>query len=200
VAGAEKLIEKIEQDAQRDAEKIWQDAEEKKQELRQTLMREIAARKAEIERMAENAAREKKKRMAAVYDLEYRKMLLSAKQEMMQKAKTLAMEKLSALDDESYVTLMKNKLLACAASGEGAVAVSATEKRLNKRFLSDVNAVLKKSVGKGNLHFADDPADITGGFIYRYGGMEINLSLTALLSEAWLDAETDVASVLFDNE
>lgn len=198
MAGAEKLIEKIEQDAQRDAEKIWQDAEEKKQEMRQVLMREIATRKAEIERLAENAAREKKKRMAAVYDLEYRKTLLSAKQEMMQKAKNLAMEKLSALDDESYVALMKSKLMACAASGEGAVAVSASEKRLNKRFLSDVNAALKKSVGKGNLHFADEAADITGGFIYTHGGLEINISFAALLSEAWQDAETQVANVLFD--
>ena len=198
MAGAEKLIEKIEQDAQRDAEKIWQDAEEKKHDMRQTLMREIAGRKAEIEKMAEDAAREKKKRMAAVYDLEHRKLLLSAKQEMMQKAKALAMEKLSALDDESYVALMKNKLLACAASGEGTIAVSATEKRLNDGFLSDVNAALKSSVGKGALRFAAEAADITGGFIYINGGLEINLSFAALLSEAWQDAETQVASVLFD--
>jgi len=198
VAGAEKLIEKIEQDAQRDAEKIWQDAEEKKHDMRQTLMREIAGRKAEIEKMADDAAREKKKRMAAVYDLEHRKLLLSAKQEMMQKAKDLAMEKLSALDDKSYVALMKNKLMACAASGEGSIAVSATEKRLNDGFLADVNAALKSSVGKGDLRFADETADITGGFIYRNGGLEINLSFAALLSEAWQEAETEVASVLFD--
>jgi len=199
MAGAKKLIEKIEQDAQRDAEKYWQDAEDKKNAMRKNLLREIDKRKAEIDKMAEVAAVEKKKRMAAVYDLEYRKMLLSAKQEMMGKAKIEAMKKLSALGDDQYVALMKDKLLMCAASGEGTIAVAASETRLNKAFLKDANAALKKSAGKGNITFAAAPADISGGFIYACGGLEINMSLESLLNEAWQDAETQVADVLFND-
>ncbi|NLT98281.1 MAG: hypothetical protein GXW96_09075, partial [Christensenellaceae bacterium] len=85
--GAEKLIEKILGDAQRDAEASWADVEAKKQALRDKTLREIERRKAEIERMADETIAENKKRMAAVYDLEYRKQLLAAKQEMMQKAR-----------------------------------------------------------------------------------------------------------------
>ena len=69
MAGAEKLIEKIGADAQRDSEKYWQDVQDMKKVARAKLLKEIDKRKAEIEKMAQVAGVEKKKRMAAVYDL-----------------------------------------------------------------------------------------------------------------------------------
>lgn len=198
MAGAEKLIEKIGADAQRDAEQYWHDAEDKKQQMKDKLMREIAGRKAEIEKHAASAGVEKKKRMAAVYDLEYRKQVLEAKQEMMTKAKALAFEKLSTLPDNDYVALMKQKLIGCAADGTGEIAVGKDEKRLNIAFVKDVNEALKKSAGKGEIKLAKEKRDIAGGFIYIAGGLEINMSLGAQLSEAWQDVETQVANVLFE--
>ena len=198
MAGAEKLIEKILNDAQRDAEAAWADAETKKQALRDKTLREIERRKAEIERMADEAIAENKKRMAAVYDLEYRKQLLAAKQGMMLKAREAALEKLRALDDKSYVALMKRRLLECASSGTGAIAVSPGETRLDAAFLADVNAELKKTAGRGELQLLPERRDIDGGFVYVSGGMEIDVSLKALMDEAWQQVETQVAAALFD--
>ena len=196
--GAEKLIEKILGDAQRDAEASWADVEAKKQALRDKTLREIERRKAEIERMADETIAENKKRMAAVYDLEYRKQLLAAKQEMMQKAREAALVRLRALDDKSYIALMKKRLLECASSGTGAIAVSPGETRLNEAFLADVNAELKKTVGRGEVKLLPERRDIDGGFVYIDGGMEIDVSLRALMDEAWQQAETQVAAVLFE--
>jgi len=196
--GAEKLIEKILSDAQRDAEAAWADVEAKKQALRDKTLREIERRKAEIERTADEAIAENRKRMAAVYDLEYRKQLLAAKQEMMQKAREAALAKLRALDDASYIVLMKKRLLECAASGTGAIAVSPGETRLNEAFLADVNAELKKTAGRGELKLLPERRDIDGGFVYVDGGMEIDMSLRALMDEAWQQAEMQVAAVLFE--
>ena len=196
--GAEKLIEKILGDAQRDAEASWADVEANKQALRDKTLREIERRKAEIERMADEAIAENKKRMAAVYDLEYRKQLLAAKQEMMQKAREAALVRLRALDDKSYIALMKKRLLECASSGTGAIAVSPGETRLNEAFLADVNAELKKTVGRGEIKLLPERRDIDGGFVYIDGGMEIDVSLRALMDEAWQQAETQVAAVLFE--
>ena len=196
--GAEKLIEKILSDAQRDAEAAWADVEAKKQALRDKTLREIERRKAEIERMADETIAENKKRMAAVYDLEYRKQLLAAKQEMMQKAREAALVRLRALDDKSYIALMKKRLLECASSGTGAIAVSPGETRLNEAFLADVNAELKKTVGRGEIKLLPERRDIDGGFVYIDGGMEIDVSLRALMDEAWQQAETQVAAVLFE--
>jgi hypothetical protein len=39
---------------------------------------------------------------------------------------------------------------------------------------------------------------LCGGFVYIEGGMEINMSLEALLSEAWHETETDVSRILFE--
>ena len=196
--GAEKLIEKILGDAQRDAEASWADVEAKKQALRDKTLREIERRKAEIERMADETIAENKKRMAAVYDLEYRKQLLAAKQEMMQKAREAALVRLRALDDKSYIALMKKRLLECASSGTGAIAVSPGETRLNEAFLADVNAELKKTVGRGEIKLLPERRDIDGGFVYIDGGMEIDVSLRALMDEAWQQAEMQVAAVLFE--
>ena len=149
--------------------------------------------------MAKKAGVEKKKRMAAVYDLEYRKQLLSAKQEMMKKAKALAMKKLEELDDKEYTELMVKKLLECAQDGTGAIAVAKGEKRLDGAFLAKVNEQLKAKTGRGEIALLDEPRDIKGGFVYISEGLEINMSLSSLLSETWQDVETQVAAVLFES-
>ncbi len=198
LAGAEKLIEKIRDDAQRDAEQYWQEAEAKKQALREAAERDIEKTVAQIERGAQEAAVENDRRMAAVNDLEYRKQELAAKQEMMGKAKDLAMQLLLALDDKAYLALMKKKLLECAKAGSGAIAVGRDEKRITEAFLADVNAELKKGAGKGEVKLLPERRDIKGGFVFVEGGMEINMSLEAQLGEAWHESETDVAGILFE--
>jgi V/A-type H+-transporting ATPase subunit E len=197
LAGAEKLIEKIISDAQRDAESYWHDAEEKKKAMRLKVDKDIEKRKAEISRMADDAVRENKKRLAAVYDLEYRKQLLSAKQEVMAQAKALAMQKLAVLPDEKYLSLLKQRLIDCAGSGVGGIVVSKSEKRIGKAFLDDANKALKEKCGTGDVKLLSEKRDMTGGFVYVDGGLEIDMSLEALLSEAWQQSETDVAAVLF---
>lgn len=197
MAGAEKLIEKILGDAQRDAESYWQDAEEKKKALRDKLTKDIEKRRAEIDRMADEAIQENKKRLAAVYDLEYRKQLLAAKQEMMSEARALAMQKLAALPDEKYLLLLKQRLIDCAVSGKGGIIVSKNEKRIGQPFLDGVNKALKDKVGTGGIQLLPEKRDFKGGFVYVDGGLEIDMSLEALLSEAWQQSETDVAAALF---
>lgn len=198
LAGAEKLIEKIAGDAQRDAEQYWQDSEVKKQAMRGAVEHEIGGTVARIERDTAETLKENERRMAAVFDLESRKQLLAAKQEMMGKAKGLALELLLSLDDNAYISLMKKKLLECAKSGEGAIAVGKAEKRLGEAFLKDVNTELKKAAGKGAVTLLNERRDIGGGFVYIEGGMEVNMSLEALLNEAWHEAETDVSRILFE--
>lgn len=198
LAGAEKLIEKIAGDAQRDAEQYWQDAEVKKQAMREAVEREIESVSAQIERGTTEATRENERRLAAVYDLEYRKQLLAAKQDVMGKAKDLALELLLALDNAAYVSLMKKKLLECARFGEGVIAIGRDEKRLDAAFLKDVNEALKRATGKGEITLQPERRDIRGGFVYTEGGMEINMSVEALLGEAWHESETDVSRILFE--
>jgi len=198
LAGAEKLIEKIAGDAQRDAEQYWQEAEAKKSAMREAAEREIEGTAAQIERGTAETIKENERRMAAVYDLEYRKQTLAAKQEMMEKARKLAFDMLANLDDQAYLALMKRKLLECAASGEGAIAIGQDEKRIGEAFIKDVNAELKKTAGQGAVALLPERRDIRGGFVYIEGGMEINMSLEALLGEAWHETETDVSRILFE--
>lgn len=197
LAGADKLIEKISGDAQQYAENLWHDAEDKKRIMRQAVEREIEAITAQIERSTAETVKENERRLVAVNDLEYRKQLLAAKQVMMEKAKSLAMQKLVALRDDKYLQLMKQRLIDCAVGGTGGIIVSKNEKRLGKTFLDDVNKSLKAACGTGEIKMMDEKRDFQGGFVYTNGGLEIDMSLDALLNEAWQQGETDVAAVLF---
>jgi V/A-type H+-transporting ATPase subunit E len=199
MAGAEKLIKKILGDAQSDADRYLRDAEEKKLRMHDELMRDIDKQRNLIEKEAEAAAKENKRRLAAVNDLEYRKQVLAAKQEMMSRARKLAFEMLRSVSDAEYIALMKKKLIGCAKTGGGTIAVSKRERRLDEAFLSEVNAELKKTAGRGEVAFSPKKRlDIAGGFIYTDGGMEINVSLEALLEEAWRESEADAAKLLFE--
>ncbi len=197
LAGADKLIEKINGDAQQDAENIWRDAEAKKRARRQVVEREIESAVAKIEKSTAETIKENDRRLAAVYDLEYRKQLLGAKQVMMEKAKALAMQKLAALPDDQYVSLLKQCLIDCAVSGAGGIIISRNEKRIGQPFIDDVNRALKAKNGTGDISLLNEKRDFEGGFIYVDGGLEIDMSLEALLSEAWQRCETQVAAVLF---
>ena len=198
LAGAEKLIGKIAGDAQRDAEQYWHDAGIKKQAMREAVEREIESATAQIERDTAETLKENERRMAAVFDLEGRKQILVTKQDVMVKAKDLVLELLLALDDAAYVSLMRKKLLECAKSGEGVIAIGRDEKRLGAAFLQDINVALKKTVGKGEITLLPERRDIRGGFVYTEGGMEINMSIEALQGEAWHESETDVSRILFE--
>ena len=53
-------------------------------------------------------------------------------------------------------------------------------------------------MGRGELKLLPERRDIDGGFVYIDGGMEIDVSLRALMDEAWQQAEMQVAAVLFE--
>lgn len=199
MADALKLIDKIISDAQRDAQSHWQEAEQKKRDLKEKTNRIIEKRKAEIERMANDSIRENQKRLEAVYDLEHRKQLLAAKQDIMAKTKARALDRLCSLDKTAYLKLMRQRLLVCASRGEGGIIVSSKEKHIDDAFLSDVNSSLKKASGKGEIKLLPEKRSIRGGFIYVNGGLEIDVSLEALLEEVWQQRETDIAAVLFES-
>ena len=198
MADAQKLIDKIISDAQRDAQSYWQEAEQKKRELKEKTNRAIEKRKAEIERMANDAIRENQKRLEAVYDLEHRKQLLAAKQEIMAATKARALDMLCSLDKAAYLKLMRQRLLACAPDGEGGIVISANEKHIDAAFISEVNSALHKATGKGAVALLPQKRDMRGGFVYINGGLEIDVSLEALLEEIWQQQETAIAAVLFE--
>lgn len=198
MASAQKLIDKILADAKLDAEKVAQETERKKRELSEKTNRIIQKQVAEIERAAEQTVIEDKKRIEAIFDLEHRKQLLSAKQQVMEQAKSLALEKLSSLNKEDYLLMLKKRLLACAANGEGEIIISNSEKAIDAAFVNGVNGELKKTTGKGNVKLLQQKREMRGGFVYIDGGLEIDVSLESMLEQIWQQHEPQIAAILFE--
>ncbi len=93
--------------------------------------------------------------------------------------------------------MLKKELLNCAENGQGGLILSENEKFIDDAFLDEVNKALKQKDGTGEIRILGEKRAMRGGFIYANGGLEINISLEALLEEAWQRSETDIAQLLF---
>ena len=68
--------------------------------------------------------------------------------------------------------------------------------RLGKSFVKEINEKLSKLGKKTKISLADDVMTASGGFILRYGDMEVNCTLEILISMARPELESEVASIL----
>lgn len=82
------------------------------------------------------------------------------------------------------------------------VALNATDlPRFGKSVMEGVRRVAERRIGTermAKLRLCETPAEIDGGLILRYGSVEVNCSLTALLAGMRQELEERVLAVLFD--
>jgi len=196
--GADRIIQRILDDANARAESIKADARDKAKAV-ENEAREKASRKEEqILDQAKKDAEEQKRRIIGVAQLEARKDLLAAKQEMIGKAFEAALEQLLNLDDRAYFSMIHDMLLEYVETGTETVMFSAGDlERIPDNFWQEIHQALVKQGKKGELKLSDEPRDIRGGFVLQAEGVEINCSFESLLEMKRDELETEVAAVLF---
>ncbi len=196
--GADRIIQRILDDANARAESIKADARDKAKAV-ENEAREKASRKEEqILDQAKKDAEEQKRRIIGVAQLEARKDLLAAKQEMIGKAFEAALEQLLNLDDRAYFSMIHDMLLEYVETGTETVMFSAGDlERIPDNFWQEINQALVKQGKKGELKLSDEPRDIRGGFVLQAEGVEINCSFESLLEMKRDELEPEVAAVLF---
>lgn len=176
MTSSEKILAEIRDGAQAEAEKIIADAENRAAEI-------IAAAKAEAETEAEKIKAEAEKKAELIInsgkssaELLKRDTALKCRRELIEKALTAVTEAVMAYGDKDYfdflLTLIKREKLC----GKGEVYLSAKDKnRDTAAFKSELNAL--------DITLSDTFADINGGFILKYGDIQINGELSALIHE-----------------
>lgn len=153
--------------------------------------RETAERKARNER----AGAEHEERLVSVAQMESRKTLLAAKQEMVEKAFSLALDKLCAMPDEQYVAVAAELLTRAAADGRGAVVFSAADReRVGAAAVAEAN---RRLGDKGALTLAEETRNIRGGFILSNGNIEVNCTFETLVRLNKGTMSGEVAKLLF---
>ncbi len=196
--GADRIVRRILDDAGAKAETIKTEAAEKAEAVQAEASQKAARRQEHILKQAQKEAEEQKRRIIGVAQLEARKELLTAKQELISEAFRESLDQLVKLDDSSYLSIIRNMLLNLVETGTETVFCSAADlKRIPDSFWKKVNKELADRGKKGELTLSKEPRDIRGGFILQAEGVELNCSFESLLAMKRDELEPEVAAVLF---
>lgn len=196
--GMEKIKSKILEDAQNKSTQILEQAKQQAEEIKNDALKESESKRAEILEKGEAKGKETYRRMLSMAGLEGRKEILKAKQDVVEEAFTSAMEKLRSLPDEDYQKLIEDMAVAAAKNECGEILLSEKDrKRLNDDFLKNINVRIASKGENAEFVMSDDNIKTSGGFILRYGEMEINSTFEIMFEMLKPEIENDVVDILF---
>ena len=193
--GIEKIIDRISSDAQREIDDVLAAAQAEAEKITAEYQAQAQAQADEILSRGEQAAVERGERLASVAQLECRKEVLRAKQEVIDEAFRLAMDKLTQLPQEEYVSLLADLAAQAAAKGNEKLIFSVADRaRVGKAVVVAAN---EKLGDKGQLTLSQETRPMQGGFILSDGVVEVNCTFETLVRLQRDTLSTQVADVLF---
>lgn len=176
MTSSEKILAGIAEESKTQADKINSDAEKQSADI-------IAAAREEAESEAEKIKADAEKKAELIInsgkssaELLKRDTALNCRRGLIEKALNFVADTVNAYGDKDYfdflLTLIKKEKL----NGKGEVYLSVKDKA------RDI-AAFKSELSALDLTLSDTFADINGGFILKYGDIQINGELSALIHE-----------------
>ncbi len=194
------IIARIEAEARAQGEQIVADAEARASEIVGEGQRKALQQANSIVSDAEKKAQTQAGHILTLARLQGRREVLEAKQEALNEAFQSALERLSQLDDDTYLQLIKQVVSVYAVRGTEEIVVNAHDRqRITQDFLKGLNQELKEQGLEGTVGLSSDSVDITGGCILRGEDLEVNASFDAILKTLREDLEPEIAGHLFGN-
>ncbi len=194
------IIARIEAEARARGERIVADAEARSSEIMEEGQRDALQQANSIVSDAEKKAQTQAGHILTLARLQGRRDVLAAKQEALDEAFQAALERLSQLDDDTYLQLIKQVVSAHAVRGSEEIVVNAHDRqRITADFLKGLNQELKEKGLEGTVGLSPDSVAITGGCILRGEDLEVNASFDAILKTLREDLEPEIAAYLFGN-
>lgn len=194
--GIEKIIDRISGDAQREVDDVLAQARAEADKILSQYQAQAQAEADDILTRGQKAAVERGERLASVAQLECRKDVLRAKQEVIEEAFQLAMDKLTQLPQEAYVSLLADLAVEASSKGNEKLIFSVADRaRVGKAVVVAAN---EKLGDKGQLTLAQETRPMQGGFILSDGAVEVNCTFETLVRLQRGTLSTQVAGVLFD--
>ncbi|MDD3705781.1 MAG: V-type ATP synthase subunit E family protein [Clostridiaceae bacterium] len=198
MAGVDNIKDKILQDAELKEKEILEKAKLQANEIVEKANQKAASRAKELSQKSVHDVSEKKRIINSNVELEMRKDVLAAKQQAIEKVFDKVLEKMNNFTDSKYEQVIFDMLMASVESGEEEVVMSeAGKKKLSADFLNKLNKALAAAGRKGNVKISDEIRDISGGFILKSQGVEINNSFESIIRLSRDEIEPKVAEIFF---
>lgn len=192
--GIEKITERIAQDAQAEiqerltqaqaeADRILADCEAKAERVRGRILeagqQELQAHRA---------------RLHSMDDLDQRKALLAAKQDVIDEAFAAALDRLCALPEGELIPLLARLIAANAQKGDEVILLSPDQRTaFGQKVVNEAN----RRLPEGRLTLGPADPEIQGGCILRQGAVDINCTFAMLIRQRRAQLSGQVAQILF---
>jgi V/A-type H+-transporting ATPase subunit E len=197
--GIEKITDRIAAETAGEAKALLDRAQQEAASIRQGY--EAVADQEYKDTLAQGKkdAAERVERLGGVAQLEARKLNLAARQEMLDKAFDLAMEKLLTLPEDEYAKLLTSLALRASSTGTEALVFSTTDRaRYGKRVVLQANEQLESQGKTAALTLSEESRPFRGGLYVQNGKIETNCTFSTLLRLQRQQMAGEVAKVLFD--
>lgn len=194
MSGLDRILQQIKSDSEQAVAKIKAEAEKTVAANQAATADETEREIAKIKQQTKLGCIEIIKRAQSSAVLIKKQTLLAAKQRIIAEMISSAHDKLLSLPDDEYFELIEKLISIYAHNGEKGVIA------FNERDIQRMPKLYKAKlalVSQGNLKLSGSSANIDGGFVLIYGGIEENCSFEAIFREKH-DALVDkVGSMLF---
>ena len=222
--GIDKITQRIGADTQAEIDRILADAAAQAEAAADKFRTQAEAEDRDLLAKSERAAAEREERLVSAAQMEARKTLLTAKQEMVERAYQRALEKLRSLPQEQYVELLAALLVRASSTGREEVLLpggsggcrqggcgpgqrllakeAAPELPLGDGVVANLLNKVAAGVsafaqGTAMLAVSEETRDISGGFILKDGRIEVNCTFDALVRAEREQTAGEVAKLLF---
>ena len=176
--GIDRITQRIDEEAQGEISQILSKGRETAAQISERYRTQAEKLAGELSARSEKAAAEQEERLVSVAQMEARKVTLAIKQEMVEQAFQLALEKLCSLPDDAYISTVAALLRSAAPDGRGEVFFAPAQRdTIGKAAVEKANAL----IGGGKLTLSDQTRPIRGGFILVNGSVEVNGAFETLM-------------------
>jgi len=194
----EKILARIQQEAQTEVDKINSRASVIADDMLKKAQAESEASKSQALEDAKSEAELHKERIISTARLDLRKARLAEKQKAIDAAFQEAVENLLNMEDTEYRKILREMILANVQTGNEELILSERDKAgLGEKLLEEINSQLTESGKEGKLTISKDSYNILGGFVLRRGDIELNSSFETLFKSSRDDLESEVSKILF---
>lgn len=190
--GLERITSRIEAEARVEIDGILDAGRAETQRIVDSWLARIDAETRELAAKNEKAAAEREERLKSAAEMDARKTILAAKQEMVEEAYALALEKLCKMPEADKVRLLADLLVRASSSGTEEAVFSAEDRKAGGKAVERANAATGKKL---RLSSATEP--IRGGFILRDKNVEVNCAYETLVRLQKTETAGAVAKLLF---
>jgi len=195
--GLDKITARIEEDGRKEIDALLDAAKAEAAEIAAGYGRQAKAEAEKILERGRQAAAQREERLDSVAQLDCRKAVLAAKQELLDEAFDRACQQLRALPEDKYVDLLARLAVQASATGREKLIFSQADRaRVGKAVVLRANEKLAES--KGMLTLSEETRPMEGGFILSSGDMEVNCTFATLVRLQRSALSGQVAKVLFE--